>query len=127
MNKKIASLAGFVASLGLTAGANAGYNWSPTVTVSTGVFIDVAHGSLGAARNAPDANQYIGCSNSGSSATCYASNAAGVAISCSTNVASHLAALQSLNGDSFLLFHVDLSTGKCSAVHVRNSSYLAPK
>jgi hypothetical protein len=127
MNRKFVAATGLVVALILSAGANAGYDSSPVVTISPGSSIDIAVGSLGAARRAADTVQYIGCSHSGSSAICMATNAAGVSVSCSTNAANHLTALQALSGDSHLTFAVDRSTGKCVSVSVRNYSYLTPK
>jgi len=128
VNRKITAAAvGLLSVLGLAATASAGQKQAVAVTIWPGAFITVAYGSLGTARDSADLNQMIGCLSQGSSATCWATNAAGTTVSCSTANAADLAAIHSMNGDSYLLFAWENGTGNCEWVYVRNQSNYAPK
>jgi len=85
-----------------------------------------ANGNLGYARNTSDATQSIGCWNDGTTGHCYAANSAGIYRQCSTSDPGMLAAIRSLNGDSYLLFYWN-SGGQCTYIQVENSSSTTPK
>jgi hypothetical protein len=128
VNRKITTAAvALLAVLGLGTSASAGQKTTTNVVIWPGAFITVAYGSLGTARNSADNNQLIGCLSQGSSATCWATDSTGASVSCSTSVAADLAAIHSMNGDSYLLFAWENGTGTCEWVYVRNQSNYAPK
>lgn len=90
-----------------------------------------ASGTLGNVRNSADNTQHIGCSvsltSSGlSSMFCSARNAAGTIVSCSSNLASFVALVQSIKQDSQVYFSWDTS-GTCTYLYVAEYSYNAPK
>jgi hypothetical protein len=100
------------------------------------VFIDdtrmAASGTLGSTRNTNETNSLLGCevrsdnSGSGSYGFCSARNAAGLERVCSTSNPELVAAMRSLNSDSFVEFDWD-SNGQCTFISVDNSSDTAPK
>jgi hypothetical protein len=109
---------------GLSATAFAGFHTGQAVVISDpGMF---ANGDLGYVHNTADLIQYIGCSSSGSNASCMARNLAGVTRSCSTANPSLLAAIHSLSGDSHLYFGWN-AAGACTFINVRNASYTEEK
>lgn len=118
---------GALSALALSVSVFAGLKQNMVVTYWPGTFLDVGYGFLGTARNSADAVQQIGCFSSGGSATCSGTSAAGQSFSCSTAVASDLAAIHSMTNDSYLLFGWDNATGLCEFVYVRNMSYTPPK
>jgi hypothetical protein len=90
-----------------------------------------AEGSLGSARNSADGTQYIGCtmyaySGSPLSAYCYAINAAGLYVTCTTSTPLLVNAARALRSDGFLYFRWD-SNGGCTAISATTSSYDNPK
>ena len=116
--------AGAALLLGVSATAFAGFHQAQQV-----VIIDAssfANGDLGYVHNTPDSIQYIGCTTSGSSASCFARNLAGLSRSCSTSNPTMLAALHALNGDSYLIFGWNPS-GQCTFISVHNGSLTAQK
>jgi hypothetical protein len=56
-----------------------------------------------------------------------ARDAQGNDLSCWTNAPSQVAAIQALNGDSYLLFYAGASTGQCTYLQTINGSPLSPK
>lgn len=99
------------------------------------VFIDTvnrrASGALGSARNSADARQLIGCQTEANSAgaergQCTAVNAAGITVRCTTTVAAIIDVMQSVSGDSHVVFHWN-QDGTCRAVTVGNFSHFEPK
>jgi hypothetical protein len=113
-----------VMTLGVSTAAFAGFHQAQQV-----VIIDAssfANGDLGYVHNTPDTIQYIGCTSSGSSASCFARNLAGLSRSCSTSSATMLDAIHALNGDSYLIFGWNAS-GQCTFINVQNASLTAQK
>jgi hypothetical protein len=100
------------------------------------VFVDdvamTAAGSLGSTRNTADTSSLLGCevesdnSGNGSFGFCSARNAAGTIGVCSTSSPELVAAMRSLNGDSFLEFEWD-ANGNCTFIEIDNGADLAPK
>jgi hypothetical protein len=123
------AVVGLLFSMSLAGTAWAGLKSNSPVYISTsGMY---ANGSLGSARNSSDALQYIGCytrsdAMAASTLVCYARDSDGVAVSCSTTVASMIAVAQGLNSDSHLWFSWD-STGECNRLDVYNVSQTPPK
>lgn len=117
-------IAGAVVAMGASVAAFAGFHQGQQV-----VIIDAssfANGDLGYVHNTPDSFQYIGCTSSGASASCFARNLAGLQRSCSTSNATMLASLHALNGDSYLIFGWNAS-GQCTFISVHNGSLTVPK
>ncbi|MGO1068799.1 hypothetical protein [Lysobacter sp. CA199] len=111
----------------LSAAAQAGTVTNPSVIVS-----DVyATGSLAAARNSPDATQYIECTSEANSvssqvvAQCMARDSAGARLECSSTDPNIIAVVQSISSSSYLSITTD-GRGKCLHVLVANSSRFLP-
>jgi hypothetical protein len=109
--------------------AAAGYRWYYPVTISG----NSVSGSLGSARNSPNAIEYIGCAVYGRPtkawATCWAQDAAGNQVSCYADPAlapSIVTTVAALSGDGLLTFSWDAS-GNCTQVNVSTRSYYEPK
>jgi hypothetical protein len=94
----------------------------------TDVYIgnDVAFGSLGKVRNSADSTQHIGCTDYGDTAMCYATDAQGVDVSCTTTDATHLSVIRSISDSSYLHFTFD-TNGYCTSIMVGNRSIEEPK
>jgi hypothetical protein len=86
-----------------------------------------ADGSLGAVRGTADANQSIGCSNYGDWGVCAATDQNGTTRTCIAQDAAMLATIRSLNGDSYMFFEWDASSGYCTLIYVDNDSSNPPK
>lgn len=89
-----------------------------------------AQGSLGSTRNSADAGTYIGCyvtaqPGSSTSATCYAKDPTSHG-NCFTTNSAMVAAVESVQGDSWISFDWDAS-GNCTRVVVDNGSGNEPK
>ena len=108
--------------------AHAGQRENDPITVDT--TSSFAAGSLGSARNSSDANQSMYCATeaypSGSFAFCTATNANGVSRTCSTSAPELIHAVESINGDSFVIFGWD-TAGNCSYIYTYSGSLYAPK
>ena len=107
----------------------AGLKLSIPVTVNTSS--GSASGAQGSARSSSDSRQFIGCQTyNGASTTvgiCEASDAVGTVASCYflDDRLGHVA--QSINGDSYISFSWNVSTGVCLTLRVNNGSGYAPK
>lgn len=89
-----------------------------------------AYGDLGAARNSADSVQLFSCYTTtyvgADYGSCYARDAAGATTSCYTTDPGLLAAIRSVQGDSYVYFAADASA-TCTTVQVTHSSQLQPK
>lgn len=108
---------------------HAGLKTSDTVTIDS--VNRTAFGAFGSVRNSSNAVEYMYCyayhyASSSPTAVCAARNAAGVVLTCSSSVASIVAASDSLSGDSQLYFQADAS-GNCTFVRTLNSTQYPPK
>ncbi len=88
-----------------------------------------AEGSVGDARASSDGNQYIGCTIDTYSTGvpvvgCFARNAAGTGIGCSTTNANFVAVAAGITANSYLAF--DASSGTCTFLEVADYSYFTP-
>jgi hypothetical protein len=124
----LVSLAVAAAMLAATAAwAGAKGIWEVNIdTVSRRVY-----GSLGSARHSADNIQYIGCYataySSGSEAVnCFAKNAAGTYVSCSSSVPQVINVARSLGDDGYLYFQYDAG-GQCTYIGVENNSWHFPR
>ena len=86
-----------------------------------------ANGSFGSALRSPDNVQYIGCGLTGTSVSCYAKNAAGAQLSCTSTAANIVAAVKSLDSASFLAFTTDSTKTTCVNLVVDTYSFESPK
>ena len=114
-------------AMGVCASAFAGNKTSYEVTIVTAGAKPYATGDLGYVRNTLDSTQYIGCEATTTLGTCYAVNSAGLYKSCSTTDAALIALIQTIKGDSNLLFSWSTTDGSCKGIRVRNDSLAAPK
>ena len=112
--------------------AAAGHQQASTVYINTTT--KTAYGDLSAARNSSDTTQYIGCNSYSFSYTgaavytvCVAVDAAGVSASCVTSDPEMHNIATGLNGDDWLRFVWDSSTGQCTQLGVNKNSYIGPK
>jgi len=100
--------------------ASAGLKSSPgLVTLTSSRF----SGVVSDARNSADNVQYIGCQGGGTFSYCFARNAAGSSVMCSTSDAGLMAAIRGLTPNSKL--EVGYHTGSCTYVWVWTQSSLA--
>jgi len=125
--------AALVAATLLLAGtAVAGSKWyTPVYIYSSNGVPRGAYGTLGSARNSPDALQYIGCSVStwaafGTSVYCWARDASGASLGCSSSDPKLVQVALGVNGDSYVQFEAD-SSGGCTFLNTRAMSYNDPK
>ncbi|MFL6647894.1 MAG: hypothetical protein ACJ8KO_08020, partial [Sulfurifustaceae bacterium] len=85
---------------------------------------------LGYVRNTADTTQYIGCEvySSGSTPTayCFARDAAGTYVACSTSNSALVNVAASLKSDGYLYFQWDTSSN-CTFIEQSTASYTAPK
>jgi hypothetical protein len=103
--------------------ARAGFKSNNTVSISG----NSAFGSLGAARNSADGNQYIGCDYwIYGNLYCRARNSANVVVSCSSGDPEFISLSHSINGDSWVNFNSNAS-GICTYLEVDNGSWYMPK
>jgi hypothetical protein len=116
--------AGALLAFGVCTTAIAGFHQGQAVVINDAS--GFANGDLGFVHNTPDNIQYIGCNSSGNIARCFARNLAGLSRACSTPNPTHLAAIHSLSGDSYLIFGWD-AAGQCTFINVQNSSLTVPK
>jgi len=127
MNKP--SFLGAVILLGVATVAYGGYRVNyGTMAVPSSAY---ASGQFGNARASSNTVERLYCSSTALSgygyASCYARNAAGVAVSCLTDDPQMVELIRSVSGDSELYFEWDPATGRCTQVMVRNGSQFAPK
>jgi hypothetical protein len=114
--------------LSLGAGvAAAGYWQGPTEVYVDGNY---AYGTLYDVRRSADGLQHIGCSTSAGNgweyAHCRAWSADDEFIYCWSNQPAIIATARALDGNSFLAFQVDQSTGQCEYLAVENASQRLP-
>ena len=116
----------FLASVSALAGTKTGF----PVLVDTSAM--AAYGSIGSTRNTSDTLSYLACEITSENTVgtsfgfCVARNSAGVVRTCSTVNPELVAAIRSLNGDSFLEMHWN-SNGDCTVIRVGNGSDMQPK
>lgn len=121
-------IAGVFAVVSMAGVARVSAGWVSHYQV--GVGLSSASGALGSARNSADNHQYIGChiytGYEPPLVYCIAVNSIGAYGSCTTTVARHLQAAQSMAGDSWVGFAWDVH-GKCTALNIGHQSYYQPK
>lgn len=123
---KVVFVAAGLLSLGLVAAAaRAGVRQNTDVVVSSGG--RYAYGSLGSARNSADTKQKIGCTtwafaNGTATVYCFATDAAGTTVNCSSSASALVNVVRGLNGDGYLYFNFDASN-KCDEIDVDNRSH----
>jgi hypothetical protein len=94
---------------------------------------NTAWGSMGAARNSADSNQYIGVDNwwvkgaSSFEGRVYIRDASGAYAGCWTEDPNMITVIRSAPSDGKLTVQWNASTGECTYVQVFNVSYNAPK
>ncbi|WP_257462354.1 hypothetical protein [Archangium lipolyticum] len=130
MKRKMTVAAVVAGALLVATSAVAGFKSSQQVVVD--VTNRHAQGSLGGARNSADSMQYIGCYTQSVSpfttiiGQCYARDASGTYVSCSSTAPGFVNMVQSLNGDSDIAFGWDASN-TCTSIIIFNTSDNAPK
>lgn len=102
--------------------ALAGRHEQADLVVAPGVVI----GDLGVTHNSPDSVTNVGCWTNGVVGGCSATNSAGVKQDCFTNDSELVAVINSLRGDSQVLFAWD-ANNTCTIIAVTTESTLAPK
>jgi hypothetical protein len=112
-----------------TSDGHAGLKANRTVIVNSAARFAV--GALGSVRNSANTVEFIQCtayhySLGAPYAVCAARDAANVNLTCESGVASIVAGVDSLSGDSELYFAAD-ADGKCTVVRTMMSSYHPPK
>ena len=128
MTPRTLPLLAAVASTLLATTAWAGYRYA--VPVQINVLGRTAKGSLGDARASADTRQVIGCrvlsgAGGGSTVSCYATDAAGTSVQCSSADASLIATGRALTGDSLLTFTWD-PAGTCTSLQIEVYSSNTP-
>jgi hypothetical protein len=122
-------LAIFLVGVLTTAAGMAAAGQSLTYQVNINDTYKFAVGAMPAVRSSSDTVQFIGCYNNvytgGVSASCFATNSAGVSRNCYTNNADMIAAIQSISSESYIYFQWN-TDGTCSYVFVENSSRFKP-
>jgi hypothetical protein len=123
MKSRLVSIMAFLGLVVAAQDASAGRkDTTPVVSISGGNF----QGALGVVRNTANTVEYIGCWTNGNGvADCFAKDAAGNAVECSTSTAGIVAAIRAMNSDS--LISVGSSNGTCTSVSVFTRSEYAPK
>lgn len=122
MKKSKVFVATVVAMLMLiTSTAFAGYYYNSEVSVSSSGSNRIAYGTLSATRASASSTAYIGCTDSGNYAQCYALDAEGDSFGCTTTNANHLAAIRSI-GEHSRLYMIADSNGNCTTMSVSNRS-----
>lgn len=106
-----------IGSLLISSMASAGWVGNYPVSVSD----TVMSGSIGQAYNSANTTEYLGCSDTGTSATCYGRNSAGLLKTCVTSNAGHLAAIRGAVDSAFM--RVYYSGGTCTSLFISNGSY----
>ncbi len=120
------------ATLLLAGTAVAGSKWYvPVYIYSSNGIPRGAYGALSSARNSPDSLQYIGCSVStwptyGTSVYCWARDASGVSLGCSSSDSKLVQVALGASGDSYVQFEADAG-GVCTFLNTRAMSYHEPK
>ncbi len=132
--KKLHAVVGVAVALSLAGTAAwAGAKTVVPVTISPSASTTWVSGTIGSARNSANTNETIGCAlyaysnvSAPSSIQCYARNAAGTYISCTSTAPALVNAMSAITSDSYITFVVDTS-GSCTHVYINNSSYFEPK
>ena len=117
-----------IGTLGIGSAAFAGSKWAGDVNVNLTTRVVMAN--LGSARNSADSMQHVGCDviaqkGSATLAFCYARDAAGVSMSCTTTSPAFVARARSLASATLLNLFWDAS-GACTALAVENYSVYEP-
>ena len=106
--------------------ADAGYKVGLTVSIrdfANGV--TYAGGDLGAARHSSDRTQYLGCTDSGYSVSCFAKDRNRKYVRCSSRSENAIAVVRGMSDSGYLSFRV--VNGECLSVRFTNNSRYAPK
>lgn len=117
------SAAALAALLSVAAIAQAGTRWAYQVSINDGSRYAV--GTMTDARGSADYNQSIGCYHNTASATCYATNSAGLSRSCTTSNVAMIDVIRSISSESYIYFMWN-TDGTCNYVLVENSSRWKP-
>ncbi|MBX3713865.1 MAG: hypothetical protein KF800_18040 [Lysobacter sp.] len=102
---------------------SAGARWTYPVTLND--TSRYAVGTMTDTRGSADSQQAIGCYHNAGTAGCYATTAAGVTRTCTTNNAGLLTVIRSISAESYIYFQWN-TDGTCSYVLVENSSRFKP-
>ena len=124
------AMVALVVALGLATVAHAGLRNTVGVTVDT--VNHKAFGALGEARNSADAIQAAGCQTSivagGTySLLCFAVDATGVEVMCTSTNKQFIQTAQALGTDAAFAFSYDPTNGTCKTLLVFNASEFGPK
>ena len=123
--KKTGMMWGLCVAMGLSTASFAGAKDSYPVYVDT--VTRFFSGSMGSARNSTGFQQNLYCYSSTSGyGVCQARDAAGTPASCVTSDANMIAAIRSVNTDSYVSVSYD-SSGNCTSILVGTGSHHEPK
>lgn len=103
--------------------AHAGARWVYQVWISDASRYAV--GTMTDARGSADGNQAIGCYHNTTNGACYATNAAGLSRTCTTNNPALLNVIRTISAESYIYFQWN-TDGTCSYVLIENSSRFKP-
>lgn len=107
--------------------AAAGFHYTGNVSVTT----TWGTGAAGSARNGTLAKEYVYCTVTGTTAAltaaCFAQNAAGTSVSCSTSNANLVEVVKKMSSDSYVQFNFTPSDRQCQNIQVFSGSDYEPK
>lgn len=123
-----------IASLVAVAGVFVAGRGEAGVKITETVTIDAAHksfwGNMGSVRASADNVQNIGCQLTANtvaiSANCFAKDAAGVSVSCSSTSPTIIQAVGSIGSGSTIVVGHD-GAGTCTSIQAQNFSYFSTK
>lgn len=129
--KRFAKSLGMSVVLGLLAVPVAYAGSKTTYSLNVNATLRYVEGSLGSTRNSADNVQRVYCRSFadaawGESMRCYATNTAGVTVTCSSTSATLIRSLQAAGDESYVAFTWDAS-GICQTFDVLKGSHLEPK
>jgi len=124
MQHKLGIASFLVAAALAPAVALGGQQLAPGVSITSTSTSTRVRGSLIGARNSADTLQYIGCQVNYSFGYCWARDAKGTSVQCSSSEAGRMAAMRMVNATSYLDFTI--KAGSCTNIEVSNASRYLP-